>query len=61
MWHDLKKDPPVEGVAVMMSNKTVGYYCDGEFYFLKYDPHLGVLRKEHVNDKIEYWTEIRIG
>ena len=52
---------PAEGKPYIVkgANYTaVAFYCDGEFYTLKYDPYLGVLRKSHV-DKPLYWTEIR--
>ena len=67
-WHDLKDKLPREGqhVAVLCKNKELdsqfwfgdfAYYCDGEFYILKYDPHLGVLRKEHYFGDVDMWAE----
>ena len=57
-WKHVKTEPPAEGTAVLVSSTTtdVAYYCDGEFYYLEYDPNLGVLRKQYVNASL--WTEI---
>lgn len=66
-WHDLNKDKPSEGQCVVILHTNgnldpdawytdIAYYCDGSFYCLELDPHLGVLRKEHINEKIRYWS-----
>ena len=43
---------PTEGEACIVKGNNytaVAFYCDGEFYTLKYDPYLGVLRKSHID------------
>lgn len=61
-WHSMKESVPAEGAAVIIlntnNNPDVGYYCDGDFYFLEYDPHLGVLRKQHIPYKVKFWKTI---
>ena len=67
-WHSVKTDPPAEGRAVLILNTLgerdsqlwttdIAYFCDGEFYYLELDPHLGILRKEHVDFNVEYWAD----
>lgn len=60
-WQSVQTNPPAEGKAVFIYRKEpfVAYYCDGEFYYLEYDPHLGVLRKQHVSEKIQRWACIK--
>jgi len=66
-WHSVKDNPPVNGqcVVVLFMNgerdtdfwtTDIGYYCDGCFYKLEYDPNLGVLRKIYVTEPVEYWS-----
>lgn len=60
-WKNLETNPPAEGKAVLIlsgKDPMVAYYCDGSFYYLEYDPHLGVLRKQHVSKTILKWAEI---
>lgn len=63
-WKHIKSNPPTEREAVIVRNSkkqtTVAYLCDGEFYSLQYDPHLGVLRKHCLSDSPVYWTEITV-
>ncbi|MBP5565053.1 MAG: hypothetical protein J6X45_04965 [Lachnospiraceae bacterium] len=57
-WNNVKTNPPAEGVPVIVFSKatpTIAYYCDGGFYNLKYDPHLGILRKEYIGTP-SYWA-----
>ena len=67
-WYKLSDRKPYAGkpVAVLFMNNEldpqfwttdIAYYCDGDFYCLEYDPHLGVLRKQFVSEPIEYWSE----
>lgn len=66
-WHNVKEDPPVEGVPIVglfMNGLNdpdawvtdIVYYCDGMFYKLDIDPRLGILRKEYISDKVDYWS-----
>lgn len=68
-WKNIEKDPPCEGslVFILQLNGELdkdfwtteaAYYCDGEFYVLEYDPHLGILRKQHVSNKAKYWHPV---
>ena len=65
-WNNLKDKTPAEGQCVVMLfmngekdrqfwTTEIGYYCDGAFYNLQYDPHTGVLRKMFVEDTVSYW------
>jgi len=40
-------------------NKEVAFYCNGEFYTLRYDDNLGVLRKCYIKEPVLSWTEIK--
>jgi hypothetical protein len=66
-WHSVKDCPPIDGqtVVVLFKNGTgdkdfwtesVATFCDGSFYCLEYDPHLGILRKQFVKEPTEYWS-----
>ena len=66
-WKRVKETPPAEGAAVVILlthgeqdsdfwTTEIAYYCDGQFYNLEYDPHLGILRKQHVSEPVEYWA-----
>lgn len=68
LWHNVKTEPPTEGEPVIglstfgKSNTAdwitdIVYYCDHMFYKLSLDPTLGILRKEHIPDIVDYWTE----
>ena len=67
-WYKLPDQKPYEGKAVVVLNMNgtydtdfwtteIAYYCDEQFYFLEYDPHLGILRKQHYPYKVEYWAD----
>ncbi len=66
LWTDINTTTPPEGIPVLILfteqsdayASDVAYFCDGSFYNLKLDPNLGVLRKEHVNNAVKYWTTI---
>lgn len=54
-------EPPEEGIPVKIycvGGCEVAYFCDGEFYNLRLDPRLGILRKEHVDKKVLCWEYI---
>lgn len=54
-------NPPAEGTPILVSDgqhKKVAYFCDGNLYYLEYDPHLGVLRKQVLHGNFNLWTEI---
>ena len=66
-WHSMKDTPPANGqcVAILIMHGTkdtdfwttqIAYYCDGDFFCLEYDDTLGVLRKVHINEPVEYWS-----
>lgn len=60
-WKNIDTNPPAEGEAVFILRKNkpmIAYYCDGSFYYLEYDAHLGVLRKQHVSDTVIKWAEV---
>ena len=60
-WKHVSTNPPAEGQPVFITRngeKDVAYYNNGSFFFLEYDPHLGVLRKQHVSEKVEYWLPV---
>jgi len=56
----IERFKPEEGQPVILTlddrKRIVAYYNNGEFYRLKLDPVLGVLRKEQVKAKI--WSHI---
>lgn len=66
-WFDYEETKPTEGrlVCVLHKNGELDkqfwtddycYYCDGNFYTLDYDPHLGVMRKNVCLEKVDMWT-----
>ena len=68
MWKNVKSNPPHDGDTVVAIYREEGgkafpysakiaTFCDGSFYFLSYDPHLGVLRKSHMSENPEFWAE----
>ena len=67
-WFNVKTKTPAEGMPVVILQMNgvydpeawttdIAYFCDGSFYNLQLDPILGVLRKEHVSEPVEYWTQ----
>ena len=68
-WKKYPEDKPMNGQTVLVLIGTVNNeqlakdawyaetatYCDGLFYQLIYDDHLGVLRKMPVNETVEGW------
>ena len=69
-WKDPRTQPPKEGQLVVVLNMNgekdsqfwtddYAYYCDGAFYNLQYDPHLGVMRKHAYTEHVDAWTEPR--
>lgn len=59
MWHDVKKEPPTEGEAVVVlpDNPQIAYFCEDDFFVLKYDPHLGIMRKSHLDSEVKSWSK----
>lgn len=66
-WHLFEDVKPADGQTVVLcfSNGEVdkqfwttdlATYCDGTFYKLEYDEHLGVLRKVPVHEKVLAWS-----
>ena len=67
--YDLNTKKPDVGEAVLVEyssetengtvwNKEVAFYCDGNFYTLRYDENLGVLRKHFISDPVTSWSTI---
>ena len=49
--------PPAEGFPCFVKTQnrnSVAMFCDGDWYTLEYDPHLGVLRKVPVHGVTAY-------
>lgn len=67
-WIPMHEKTPAEGkpLLIMLADgegnpdlrtADIAYYCDGTFFKLELDPHLGVLRKQCVNGKVTHWAK----
>ena len=70
-WKSFKEFKPSTGQDVLVLHMNgekdpdfwtteVAYYCDGGFYYLEYDPNLGIMRKQFMTEPVDYWTQYLI-